>query len=1406
MSEVQLYLTEFQFLGRLRICLMHNLGLILKIIQLGLERMKKSGIILVVFLLVTNQYLCSQKYETHLVSKLSTEEGLSSNIIYSVLQDNCGFIWIATEQGLNKYDGKNLTYFSADKQDYRLSHNRTQTMLLAPDSNIWAGTSNGLNIYDYKTDSIIQVTISSEPLKLVYNDITILKLGQDNNIIWLGTYGDGINFFNRETNKFSSLSLPDITNATQPRYVMSLLEDDHNRLWIGTQTNGLYLYDLNTEKIRHFQLPDNGRFIRDIYQDKYRRIWIGSSKGCYIYNETTNLLELVRYPKELMSNSIGSIIEDKYGTIWIGTEFFLMNFSSRSFSLTEKFNYQIINHGELIIGLNCPSVNTLFADNENNIWIGTAWGGINMLKGRTAKFLLFKHNPYQKNSLPNSPVTAIYNDQSHKLYIATMGTDKVGLCTMNLKTGKTTEHPLNRLFPNYIYQTILIDSDKNLWIGTYNEGLIKAELNGSKYKQFKNDPLNYSSLPGNDVRTIFESKEKRIWIGTQDGLAKYDKNKNKFTRIELLKDRKLSIRVIKEDSSGVLWIGTYGDGVLLYNPSSDTVNTFLRYQKPFIVHDILIYEKEVWMATNGDGLAMYDMISNSMRFFNEEHGLGSDYTNSLLRDSSGNIWVGHNNGISKLTPGTHEIINFTSVDGLQSNSFSDRTALVLPNELMVFGGFGGINIFDPANVVKDDKCPPVVFTKLYISNEPVKPSRHNKNNSPIKENISLTDHISINHKQKVFTIEFMGINYNANPKIQYAYKLEEADKEWINIGTQNNVTFRNLSADNYSFKVRASSPDGVWSNNNITTLYITVHPPIWATVWAYLVYTALLLVLLYFIGLFISIRIKAANNLKIERARRGKDEELHQAKIQFFTNISHELRTPLTLILGPLETLHSEEKNKDKKSNINLILYNAKRLLAMVNQLLDFRKAERGQMKLKIQYANIIQTINHVILSFNELKKQKHIQMEFSQKEELIMAWYDQEFISKSLVNLLSNSFKFTPSGGTITVLINNLTDVAGNQMLSIIVSDTGKGIPEKELPHIFERFYQGDVQRDQQNGTGIGLHFVKSLIELHHGTIEVESIPNLQTTFKITIPNDKDAYLKEEFYNSADLTTKPQLDVSGYIHISEEEAIQQIEKKKKDKRKKILIVEDSTDIRNYIKNTLGSDYTFEEAENGKIGWDLMNLHEFDLVISDIMMPVMDGIEMCNLMKTSVETDHIPIILLTAKSDIENRIEGLSIGADSYITKPFHPKHLKVRVTKLIELRELLKERYSRKIIFGEINSTQNENDSPEEIFLQKAISIVLEKMVDSEFTGNNLAAELNISRMGLHRKIKALTGQTTGEFIRNIRLKKAHDLLTIEGKNISEVCYEVGFSSPSYFSTCFNVLYKMSPSEYVRTYKKIID
>jgi signal transduction histidine kinase/ligand-binding sensor domain-containing protein/DNA-binding NarL/FixJ family response regulator len=1371
-----------------------------------MKNMRKVYRLFVIGVLLLNFHgiLIGQNSNLPVITKLTTEDGLTTNIIYSVLQDNHGFVWIATEQGMNKFDGKNLTHFSTGEKRYALSHNRAQTMLLAPDGNIWAGTSSGLNIYDYKADSIVQVRVDTEPLKLVYNDITTLAASNDTSTTWLGTYGNGVNYFNWESQSFHSLELPSTPGVTSPLHVMSLLEDHNNRLWIGTQNNGLYCFNRKDNILEFYQLPETGRFVRTIYQDSYRRIWVGTTKGCYLYNETTNRLDALNYPSQLSDISIGAITEDQNGRLWIGTELFLMTFSARAFSIAEKFEYTLFEYGHSATRLSCPSVNSLFADNENNILIGTAWGGLNILKGSPAKFQLFKHDTDLENSLPGSPVNTICSDGQNHLFVATMGTSRVGLCKLNIITGEVAELPVNQHLHGYVYHTVFYDKSGVLWLGTYNKGLIRVLPHLEQYEKFVYNPADTNSLPANNIRAIHESRNGQLWIGTEVGLVQMDKETRKISRVKLGDAPGFAIRRITEDANGMLWLGTYGNSVVMYNPATNESFFNSLPISPYIVHDIFIDRNTAWIATNGDGLVAYNTSDKTFRVYTESDGLLSNYLASVLCDNLGNVWIGSSKGISKLDTSTQEIVNFNSGDGLQPREFSERAAVRLPNGAMAFAGFGGINVFDPLKVTKDDKCPKVVFTRLFVFNELITPSKTNGKHAPLKQNITLSNQIELQHKQSVFTIEFIGINYNANSKIQYAYLLEGADKTWNNIGNQNSVTFRNLNPGTYTFKVKASSPDAVWNEDNTIAMTIVVHPPFWATGWAYLIYSVLLLILFYFVGYFIIIRIESANNLKIERARREKDEEVHQEKLQFFTNISHELRTPLTLIIGPLESMQATEEDEDKRSNLKIISLNAKRLLAMVNQLLDFRKAERGQMKLKVQYADAISVIRDQMIPYNELKKQKNIHFSLNSKEDSINGWLDAEFIGKALNNLVYNSFKFISIGGTITIEAQLTSDPLGNRMLTISVIDNGNGISEKDLPHIFDRFYQGQDKSSLQLGTGIGLHLVKNLIEMHHGSVEVESKPKIETVFRITIPIDKSAYLKEEFMDSSKefVATKGSsidIETENIITANDSTKIPQ-----NDKRKKILIVEDNADIRKYICSILGSGYLIEEAENGAIGLEMISVHEYDLVISDLMMPEMDGIEMCRRIKTSAETDHIPIILLTAKSAIESRIEGLSLGADSYITKPFHPQHLTVRVNKLIELRELLKERYSRKIILGEMQHPDHKAESPEEQFLQKTIAIILLKMIESEFNGDALAAELNISRMGLHRKIKALTGQTTGEFIRNIRLKKACELLTTDGKNVSEVCYSVGFNSPSYFTTCFTEVYKITPSEYAKAMRKM--
>jgi len=1342
-------------------------------------------------------YSFAQKNESNFIHKYSTEQGLSNNTIFCILQDKYGLIWISTEEGLNKFDGRSFTKFAANKGRYSLSHNYAQAMLMAPDGNIWVGTTDGLNIYDYKSDSIIQVRKDTKPMKLVYNDITSLAQAVDKNKIWIGTFGDAINYYDNNAKKFYKLKLPELAHQPQPINVVSLLEDDNKRLWIGTQHDGIYQYNLVTRKLVKYDLPENASTIRSIYQDNFRRIWFGTSEGCYLFNEATKMPVRVNYPKSLSETSIGAIRQDHNGKIWIGTELFLMSFDAKSFSLTNKFPYQTILQQKSSSSLDCAYINALFVDRDNNIWVGTAWGGVTMLGETSPKFKLIKHNMGEKNDLPNYPISSLCQDKKGNVWI---GTDGRGVYQMNALSGEILQYQLDEKKYGRYFKVVAIDSDENLWFGTYKNGLLKKKKNSTQIEVFKKEEQK-KSLPDNEITCIFESRDKTLWVGTNNGLAKYDKVKNQFVRITI--PRKLiTILSISETSDGIIWLGTYGGYILSYNPKTQILKNNALPFDARIVSDILVYKDSIWISTMGKGISVYDYKKKDSKTYTEKEGLASNYISSLLRDSEGRIWMGTNKGISRLKPESGEIQNYNSQDGVQAFKFSGNSAVKLADGRMAFGGFGGINIFDPMLVNKNDKCPQVIFTKLLVSNIIVNPSNDKKQSSPLQKNITLSECIELNFDQSTFTIEFIGINYNATQKINYSYILEGSDKNWNNIGNQNNVTLRNLSPGKYYFKVKASSPDNVWSNSNINSIIIVINPPFWKTWWAYLFYFIMAIVVVYFVWQYTTIRLRTSNRLKIERAKREKEEELHQEKLQFFTNISHEFRTPLTLIISPLEKMQQDEMEEEKKVHLKIMLRNAKRLLSMVNQLLDFRKAEHGQMKLRVQQKDLIGIIKEVILSFAELGVQKNIQFDFIYEEEVLIAWVDPEFLNKLLFNLLSNAFKFTPVYGSISVSLKIDKNNQENRTVNISVSNNGKGIQPNEIQYIFDRFYQGKEQQIIQNGTGIGLHLTKCLVDLHHGYIDVESEPNVKTKFTISLPIEKNAYKKNEIRDDVYIPKKTEDEV--YEVDESIESSDKISENKiiKENQKRILIVEDNQDIRSYIRSILYQNYIIEEAENGKMGLEMVASHDFDLIISDLMMPEMDGIEMCKQLKSSIETDHIPIILLTAKSDIENKIEGLSIGADSYITKPFHPNHLLIRVSKLIEIRELLKDRFSKKLSLGNMQLRDQKSVSAEVLFLQKTISIILDKMIETEFNGDTLASELGISRMGLHRKIKALTDQSTGEFIRNIRLKKAYELLSIPGKNISEVCYDVGFNSPSYFTACFNDTFKMTPSEYVRSIK----
>lgn len=1348
-------------------------------------------------LIASSTNLNGQTHQKNLIQKFTTAKGLSSNYVYQTIQDQHGFIWTGTEEGLTKFDGKTFISFSTRKGRYEITHNRTQALMLAPDGNVWAGTSSGLNIYDYPSDSIIQVTESTSPRRLIYNDITSLTMSRNQLITWIGTYGSGVHYFDWQSQQFNILELQSEKDIPPPLNVMSLLEDDNRRLWIGTQYNGIYKYNIQTGRLDYLPVVNKELFIRSIYQDSFKRIWIGTSAGLFVYNENLSMFEPVNYPEMLSRTSIGAIHEDQTGKLWIGSENFLMNIPVRFFSRTEKFPFQVYEHGESASKLNSPSVNSIFADRDNNLWIGTAWGGLNMLRGIPLKFELIKHEPDEPSSLPGLPILSMCKNNENEVII---GTNGGGIFRLNLNTGKAGKVITRPNLDFLIVQSLIKDRDGNCWIGTYNNGLYKLNASGTVMQQFKDEGPNGLRIPNNDVRSIYQDSKGRIWIGTGNGMSMYNPSSGKIEQQVVFQTR-TGIRVIREDKSEKLWLGTYGAGVITYDMNTGRINYNPTPMSSLVVSDISLNNEHVWVATHGNGLMYFNVNTKKTVTISEEEGLASNYVRSIMLDKNDVLWMGTSKGISEYKPETGEIRNYNVQDGVQANELSARCAIMLPDGQLLFGGLGGINRFDPMLVTKDDYCPPVVFTRLSVFNQLVRPSS-GKSHSPLKVNISLAREIKLKHNQSVFAIDFIGINFNANEKIQYAYFLEGSDKDWNYIGTQNSITFRNLKPGQYNLQVKASSPDAIWIDDNIAEMSIIVRPPYWKSWWAIILYFILTATVMYFIWQYSTLRIRSANILKIERAKREQEEELHQEKLQFFTNISHEFRTPLTLLMGPLEELKNKIADEALQSQIKSMIKNTKRMLFMVNQLLDFRKTEKGQMLLRVSYSDLVAFVNDIIAAYKDMKVKKNIRLEFQHEEPVLMTWFDGEFLEKALYNILTNAFKFTSDGGSIIINAQFAYEPSGNKQIQISIIDNGLGIAPGDLPFIFDRFYQGKNNPDfQSSGSGIGLHLTRNLIELHHGNISVESEPGVRTAFVITLPADEASYSYIEISddNNRKLERKP-ID----FEIDEAEYTDHQELKKK-QLNRILIVEDHPEIRKYIIETLGKSYIFDEADNGLEALRMTSEQSYDLIITDLMMPGMDGIELCKILKSNIETDHIPIVMLTAKSSMENRIEGLDVGADSYITKPFYPDHLRVRVTRLIDQRSLFRQRFSQNIIIQKKPNTQlsETNQTPDQLFIQKVVNVILDKLLVPDFNGDMLAKEIGISRMGLHRKIKALTDQSTGEFIRNIRLSKSCELLLIPGKNISEICYEVGFNSPSYFTTCFTELYKQTPTEYIKSFQQ---
>lgn len=1381
--------------------------------------MGRFWFLLILFLQTVTLY--SQNPGKYKLQKISVDKGLSQSVVTSIAQDSLGFMWFATQDGINRYDGYHFDNFYNQKANpYSLSNNFVNAILCDYSNEIWVATLDGVCKYDYTTEHFTVFRHdANNPSSLSNNEVTCLAVSKTGNI-WMGTNNGGINLFDKKKKSFSHYRFePDNPRSISSDNITVLYEDRNDKLWVG-HYNGLDCIDLKSGKINHIRIFNDPKtaalydHIRCFYQDTYGNNWIGTDNGLVFQNVKNNTFKIYSYnpqsPCSVNGNLINCVTCDSENNLWVGTEENGLNFIKLSSFYASESNvcFNQIRMRENEYGLSIRSVLSIYVDGDKNIWVGTYSGGINFISSFSEKFQKYQHSPYDKNTISYPKIWGLCEDKNGNIWI---GTDGAGLDMLNQKTGKLTHYEHNKSNPATISDNAILcalrDHTNTLWFGTYAGGLNRFNESSKTFTSYKANSGSPNGLPINDVRALYEDVFHTIWIGTNNGgLCRYNSDKNNFSVFNLTNSSISigNIRAITGDKNGNLYLGTYSRGLDIYNPrTGKTLNFSHQRNQPNSISDNYVYalalanDDNIWVGT-GNGLNLFHPSTKTFEVFDERNGLANNFIHAILIDKNGDLWVSTNKGISKFIVSEKKFQNFNAYDGLQSGEFNDGSALYSANGQMWFGGINGLNVFVPGNVSKSSFQPKVVIRGLQLYNTPVKARTPENPESPLPASISTARQVVLNYRQSVFTIDFVALNYSFPEKTQYAFRLKGLDHEWNEAGIRRSASYRDLPAGSYVFEVRASNQDGFWSDKT-ASIEIIVKPPIWKTWWAYLIYSIILASIVYVIYNYYKERLALKNKLMLEQVSHLKDLELNQERFRFFTNISHEFRTPLTLILGPIEELLEKEDQQSAMGRKFVLIYkNARKLLELINMLLDFRKVESGNMELRASQGDLVKFSRDLVETFRDMASQKGIDLQFNTTSERIDAWFDREKFEIIFNNLLSNAFKFTLRGGSIKVDIQERAPkflTVADEIIAITVTDNGIGIAQKHIDHIFDSYYSLE-HSEGIKGTGIGLALTKSLVEMHKGRIVVEAAEKQGSSFIIEIPKGSSHIDEESLATVSQEVDEAKPNKTIVIEGQKEEPIREADDNLAD-RKIMLIVEDNEDVRSYIVSGFSDKYRVLQADTGVTGYGLACKHVPDIIISDVMMPEMDGIEFCHKIKSTIATCHIPVILLTARSSITHKKEGYEIGADSYVTKPFSVELLEIRVENLLKSRKQLKDYYTRTMLFQQAAVI---SESPDEKFMKQLIELVEKYMGEPDFDVQKLTNELNMSRPVLYRKVKALTDLSIVEFVRTVRMNKAAQLLKTGQYRVSDVAFEVGFNDLKYFRQCFKDQFNITPSDLIRS------
>jgi len=1377
-------------------------------------KMKKTLFFLVMFMFA----VCLNAADYYMFKHLEVKDGLSNNLITDIYKDSRGYMWFGTASGLNKYDGNKITVYQSLDENGPFVSNYIKDIQEDRNGHLWIGTNSGdYTVYNPHTDEFIR-DIRSVMWEMGINGTPNKTFIDKNKNMWFYVYGKGVYFFVPETN----LLFPLLHDTGLPEGEVKAMSECSEGIVIIFNTGKVICVDRSNNKIKWELDPllPQGKYADfNVYVDNDDDIWIYSISGVWIYNVLGKKwrTDIAKIALGTSTDMVQCVCQSSNGLVWIGRD-------QNGICILDKQTkeYQILTHVEGDErSLQQNAIVSLYEDVNGIMWAGTYKKGVSYYNESTFKFGVSHVGD----------VNSVVEDVDGYLWI---GTNDEGLVRWHKTKGIDKRYRSNT--PNSISADVIVAMKKardgKLWIGTFRGGVNCYDK--GKFTHYRHIPGNPNSLVNDNIWSLDEDKEGNIWIGTLGGGVQcLNPKTGKFDTYNmtngLISDYIASVQVSKDNQ--LLVATSYGMSIIdlesrqianFHGPKSGNLE-FSEQNLNQIYQDS---RGLLWIATRS-GVNIYDLRTDKLVVLTEEDGLSSQVITGITEDDNKNIWLATAKGLTNVIPSvdakssdySFRFYTYSDLDGLQNCEFNMRSLSKLSNGELVVGGMYGVNYFHPDNIKYNKILPKVIFTGLSLFNEEVKVGKEYDNKVILETNLNAQREIELKYKQNVFSIDFASDNFVLPEKMKYAYKLDGFSTDWLttNVGK---VTYTNLSPGTYTLKVKAINSDG-YSGDEEAELKIVIKPPFWLTTWAYIIYVLLFLGLV-FVARYFMLRGER-NKFKMQQMQQeaDKNKEINDMKLHFFTNVSHELRTPLTLILSPMELLMKERQDDEALMNkLGMMHRNATRLLNLVNQLLDFRRGDEKGHNLEMSEGDIVSYTSNICNSFSGMTEKKHVHLTFfSSVPDLIMS-FDGDKYNKIVMNLLSNAFKFTPENGRVDVSMNVLDEGDGQKTLELKVADTGVGIKDEDKKRIFERFYQVETKNVDVTGSGVGLSLVSEFVRLHGGTVDVMDNVPCGSVFIVQMPirNEKQNHINEapaEVVNE-DFVIVKKTQENQTVENKDEASIVAPELIKNEEPQTIMepefktysttikgkyedtslplivIVDDNEDFLSFMVDSFSKNYRIRTAVNGREAWEMIPELMPDLIISDVMMPEMDGNQLCKLVKSDKRTAGIPLILLTSCQSKEYKLEGLTVGADDYITKPFSIDILSLRIKKLMDLHASAPQRSLIDPSPSEIVIT-----SLDEKLIDNAVKYVEDNISRSDLSVEELSQSLGMSRVHLYKKLVAITGKTPIEFIRVIRLKRAAQLLRESQQNVSEVAYQVGFNNPKYFSKYFKDEFGVLPSAY---------